>query len=177
MAGHTDDKAAANARNLQLRAAEVQSRAHRAEVSSILHKHPCAAADTVQFLHNKGFFAEGPSSEMPKSKWAMGLENREAKKRAARADAAKETAINADRIPTKYWTLGALSTRLLESKCLQKMDPMVFSNPNLVAMKRSWDKDTVRGELLKLIEYLSGMAAGTKLTEKLRNWGDPLRSI
>ena len=170
MASVAEGKAAANARNLQLRASEVQSRAHRAEVTSILSKHPCAAADTVQFLHNKGFYADGPAADMPKSKWAVGLENREAKKRTARAEAAKEAAASADRIPTKYWTLGALSVRLLETRCLQKMDPMVFSNANLVSLKRSWEKDLVQTELLKLIEFLTGMSASFKLTEKLRDW-------
>ena len=170
MSSAAEGKAAANAKNLQLRATEIQNRANKAEVASILQKHPCAAADTVQYLHNKGYYAEGPSMELPKSKWAVGLENREKKKKAARAEAAREAALQADRIPTKYWMLGALSAKLLESKVLQKIDPMVFSNPNLVALKKSWEKEAAHSEMLMLIEFLTGMGASMKLTEKLRDW-------
>ena len=170
MEGSGVGKAAENARNLQLRAQEVQSKAHRAEVTSILQKHPMAAGDVVQFLHNKGMYSEGPASSGPKSKWQSGLETREARKRAARAEASLAASVNAEKIPTKYWTVGSLSVRLLETRCLQLVDPMVFSNGNLTNIKKSWAKDTIHAELVRLVEFLTGIPASFKLTEKYRKW-------
>ena len=164
MEGSVVDKAAENARNLQLRAAEVQSKARRAEVTSILQKHPMAAGDVVQFLRNKGFYSEGPPTSGPKSKWQAGLETLEARKRAARAEAAEAAAANAEKIPTKYWTISSLSVRLLETRCLQTMDAMVFSHGSLTNIKRAWAKDQIHAELVRLLEFLTGIPGTFRLS-------------
>ena len=122
-----------------------------------MQRHPAAAGDVVQFLHNKGFTSEGPVATGPKSKWATGLEAREAKKKAARQEAVNFEKANSERIPTKYWTVGSLSARLIETRCLQTMDPMVFLVANMSAVKRSWSKEMVHAELLRLLEFLTGI--------------------
>ena len=169
MDASTVDKAAENARNLQLRAAEIQSKAHKAEVASILSRHPHAAGD-VKFLHNQGLYSDGPVVAVPKSKLAAGLESREAKKKAARQEASMAEKANSERIPTKYWTVGSFSARLIGTRCLQTMDPMVFSTANLAAVKRSWSRDAVHPELLRLLEFPTGIPSTFRLTEKMRNW-------
>jgi hypothetical protein len=175
-AGGTKLSAAEQAANYQRRARELSLKAERKELDQLLGKHPHLVTALLQEAKNLGYTMQSDMlhGETPSLIRAATL----AKQRDAKASSQLAIEdVNAsgseqaeDTVPTKYWTLSSLSVQLLSKKILASMEPVALSMANLRSMSLRGNGDHGKAELMKIIEFMTGLSADTPLTGELRKW-------
>lgn len=172
----TPEEAAAN---LQRRAQEIRLKAAQNTVQQLLKKFPDSALAVLDHLRSLGIDENTPASSAvaPPSKFTEAIRARDQKRAASlRAmhpslSAADDLEIpREDLIPTKYWTLGALSVKLISSELLSVLEPGVFSTSNVRSMSLKL-KDLGTKEILKqLVTHATGLEDDFPLSGRFRQW-------
>lgn len=168
--------AAEQAANYQRRARELCLKAERKELDQLLNKHPHLATALLQEAKNLGYSMKDEvfQGETPSLMRAATL----AKQKSAKAPSplaledihAGGPGQAQDTVPTKYWTMGSLSVQLLSKRILATMEPVALSMANLRSMSLRGNGDHGKAELMKIIEFMTGLSPDTPLTGELRNW-------
>ena len=167
--------AAEEVKNLHLRAAEKSQASGKKLVKDCMQAFPyiigelvlkCEALGVVHTDEkgNKVLVASRIQDAMPKSFQAQAALKRKERSREKAAAAAlgrvdepsDEDATDDDKIPSKYWTLGGLSTQLLATKVLSVLEPVSCSPGNLKAITKRGQAEDNHTHHMRLAEYASG---------------------
>jgi hypothetical protein len=168
------------AANYQRRARELSLKADRKQLEQLLAKHPHLASPLLQEAKNLGYCvdddaSEGFNGEIPSLQVAARREVVAAKraKTAVSDDGGTDGGADSAQpatIPTKYWTMGSLSVALLCKNVLSEMEPVALSQANLRSMYVRGKGEHGKHELLKIVEFATGLHADTPLVGNLREW-------
>lgn len=173
---------AEQAANYHRRARELQLKAEKKQLELLLAKAPHLAGVLLQHARDLGYSTENMGalpmvvSESPSIQKASRMERVDKMK----ANQAEESAAGggdslvacpvSEIVPSKYWTLGTLSVAMLTKNLLCVMEPVALSVANIRSMSLRGQGEHGKTELLKILEFCTGLHPDTPINGNLRKW-------